>query len=56
MYESVLTIGIDNQDALTFFVEGGTQMHRDRAFPDTALLLRDRDDFGCQFFTLLFRR
>jgi hypothetical protein len=49
--ESVLTIGVYYQDAFAFFVEGGTEVHRDGAFPDATLLLRNRDDFSCQFFT-----
>jgi hypothetical protein len=49
MDQRVLTIGIDHENPLPFFVEGRAEVHGDRALPDSALLLSYRDDFRCQF-------
>lgn len=48
MNQGVLPVSIDDEDSLASFVEGSAEVHRDRAFPDPALLLRYRDDFSCQ--------
>lgn len=53
MDERVLAICVDDEDALPFFMECRAEVHGDGALTDTALLLSDRNDFGCQF-ALLF--
>jgi hypothetical protein len=51
--QCVLTVCVDDEDALPFFMECGAEMHGNRALADATFLLSDCNDF-CGQFPLLF--
>ena len=53
MNQRVLTVCVDDEDALPFFMERGAEVHGNRAFADATFLLSDCNDFRGQF-SLLF--
>lgn len=55
MDQGILAVGIDNQNAPSFFMEGGAEMHGDSALAYTTFLLSDRYDFRRQFHLLPMR-
>ena len=53
--QRVLSVRIYDENTLTPFMKSRAKMHGDGALAHPALLLSYRDDFGCQFFSLLNR-